>query len=131
MGSLPCHISASDLWFKVVQESANDVPGQICALEVKHALAGSPGHHQKQRPSWTLGCVVLDERTERLNFSGGWKEELLKLVPGNTGVFNAWTLKRKQEISELYIFPQCGTSVPKGLSKLCKEVWTSLVITDT
>lgn len=50
----------------------------------------------------------------RLNFSGCWKEELFKLVPGNTGLFNVWTLKRKQKISELHIFPQCGTSGPKG-----------------
>lgn len=74
---------------------------------------------------------LADSEENRLNLSRCWKEELFKFVPGNTGLFNVWTLKRKQKISELHIFPHCGTSGPKGLRKLCKKVWTSLVITDT
>lgn len=38
MGSRPCHISVLDLWLMIVQESGNEVAGQICSLEVKQAL---------------------------------------------------------------------------------------------
>ncbi|KAL1767975.1 putative N-acetyltransferase CML1 [Sigmodon hispidus] len=36
-----------------------------------------------------------------------------EIVPGNTGVFSVWTLKKETKISEQQIFPQCAASVLK------------------